>query len=132
MGGGIYVGAKYEKKTDHIEQFLKSMSKRSYMLDILEYYGAKGVEALAANTPIDSGASADSWGYQVINDPNKCQIVWTNSNTTAAGVPVVILLQYGHGTGTGGYVEGRDFINPALSGIFDDIADAVWEVVTNS
>ncbi len=132
MGTGIYIGTKYNKKTEHIENFLKTMQNHNYMLKILDYYGQKGVEALAEATPIDTGESADSWEYEVINDPRQCQIIWTNSHVTTSGVPIVILLQYGHGTGTGGYVEGRDFINPAISGIFDDIADAVWEAVTSS
>lgn len=83
-------------------------------------------------TPIDSGVTSSSWGYSIEETRSNWSITWTNSEITRDGVPVVILLQFGHGTGTGGYVEGRDFINPAMRPIFDQLADDVWKVVQNA
>ena len=90
-----------------------------------------GVAALQANTPVDSGATAASWDYRILATSRGLSIVWTNSND-AGGTPVAILLQYGHGTGTGGYVVGRDYINPAIKPVFDRIANDVWKVVTSA
>ena len=112
------------------ERFLKSVQKIKYQ-HILDRYAQEGVRALAANTPVDSGLTADSWGYKVSVSKGSFSISWTNSNVQN-GVPIAIILQYGHGTGTGGYVQGRDYINPALQPIFDRIADAVWREVSSS
>ena len=111
------------------ERFLAAI-KAGKLYDSLSQYGRMGVQALASRTPVESGQTAASWSYEVKVSPGKVSIVWTNSNTVA-GTPLVILLQYGHGTGTGGYVAGRDFINPAIQPIFDEIADAVWKRVTS-
>jgi len=97
----------------------------------LESYGREGVNALANATPNESGLTAASWDYEVINKGGSWTVVWTNSHIVD-GTPLVILLQYGHGTGTGGYVQGRDFINPAIRPIFDRIADDVWKAVTSA
>lgn len=86
-----------------------------------------GVEALSRSTPVRSGLAAQSWAYRVIRG-RRPGIEWYNTDTVN-GTPVVILIQYGHGTGTGGYVEGKDFINPAMRGVFDQIADDVWKKV---
>lgn len=102
----------------------------SNIRDILASYGQQGVNALARATPIDSGEAASSWSYQVVVNNGSVSIQWTNSSM-AGGTPVVILLQYGHGTGTGGYVQGRDFINPAIQPVMDSIADKVWREVGN-
>lgn len=110
--------------------FLNKMAKGD-IFRTLERYGQDGVNALASNTPVDSGATAGAWGYEVEISGRSSRIVWTNS-ATANGTPIVILLQYGHGTGTGGYVQGRDFINPAIAPIFDKIADNVWKAVTTA
>lgn len=91
----------------------------------------KGVRALAQATPIDSSRAAASWGYKIEKSASKTTITWTNSNIEN-GFPVVIMLQYGHGTGTGGYVAGRDFINPAIKPIFDEIAESVWKAVISA
>lgn len=96
---------------------------------ILNAYGQKGVEALSQNTPTDSGKTAESWSYEITKTRKGYSIYWRNSNVNQ-GIPIAILIQYGHGTGTGGYVEGRDFINPAIQPVFDEIADAVWKEVT--
>lgn len=91
----------------------------------------EGVNALAAATPVDSGATANAWSYTIQKTRGGVTIEWTNGNMVN-GVPVAILLQHGHGTGTGGYVRGRDFINPAMRPIFDKISEEVWRAVTNA
>ena len=96
---------------------------------ILDGYGRKGVAALSMATPVDTGEAASSWRYEVNFNKDTISIEWLNDDVTRDGVPIVILLQYGHGTGTGGYVQGRDFINPAIQPIFDEIADALWKEV---
>lgn len=101
----------------------------SEILSALEHHGALGVAALAAATPVDEGTTANSWSFKVVQKNGRYGIVWTNSND-AGGVPVAILLQYGHGTGTGGYVQGYDYIMPAIRPVFDQIASEVWKVVT--
>lgn len=115
------------KKT---EDFLRAI-KSDKIYAALDKYGRLGVNALSSATPVESGISANSWGYEVERKAGRYSITWTN-NHVVDGVPVVILLQYGHGTGTGGYVQGRDFINPALRPIFDKIADEVWRAVTSA
>lgn len=115
------------KNTD---AFLQRMSKAN-VFESLERYGAEGVAALSRATPVDSGETAYAWGYEVKKSRGSYSIMWTNSHM-AGTAPVAILLQYGHGTGTGGYVQGRDFINPAIKPIFDKIAENVWKVVTSA
>lgn len=112
------------------ESFLLKMSKGD-MFQALEQAGREGVAALASATPIDTGETAASWGYTVERSNSATSISWTNSNN-AGGKPVAILLQYGHGTGTGGYVQGKDYINPAIKPVFDRIANNVWKVVTTA
>lgn len=96
---------------------------------ILDKYGREGVAALASATPTDSGLTASSWYYEIVNDGRTTKINFCNSNVNQ-GVPIAVILQYGHGTGTGGYVQGRDYINPALQPIFDKIANDAWREVT--
>lgn len=97
----------------------------------LESFGREGVAALAGATPVDSGLTAASWEYKVTHSGNSWSITWYNTHVVA-GTPVAILLQYGHGTGTGGYVRGTDYINPAIKPVFDRIAEEVWKVVTSA
>lgn len=104
--------------------------KNLFHLGILDQYGREGVAALAMNTPVDEGKTAASWRYEVVNNKNELRIEWHNDNVTVDGTPIAILIQYGHGTRNGGYVVGRDFINPAIQPIFDKIADALWKEVT--
>lgn len=111
-----------------IRGYLKKNSKLT-LSQILESYGAKGVEALRAATPIDSGTTASSWSYEIVEGSGKSTIEFHNSNINK-GVPIAIILQYGHGTGTGGWVEGRDYINPAIQPIFDELAKEAWKEVT--
>jgi hypothetical protein len=115
---------------DNLESFLKSMQKID-ILKAIELYAQDGVFALSAATPQDSGLAASSWGYRIDHRGTSGTITWTNDNVES-GFPVVIMLQYGYATGTGGYVQGQDYINPAIRPIFDRIADGVWKVVTSS
>ena len=97
---------------------------------ILAKYGIKGVKALSDATPVDSGITAESWKYEIEENGDNVSIVWSNENLND-GVNIAILLQYGHGTRNGGYVVGRDYINPALQPIFDEMASAVWKELIN-
>lgn len=112
---------------DNLEKMLKNASKPSVFRQ-LERYGQMGVEALRAATPVDEGVTADSWNYEVIQDSHSWSIVWGNSHIVD-GRPIAILLQYGHATGTGGLVQGQDYINPALRPIFDKMVAEGWKVV---
>ena len=112
------------------ERFLNRMKRHEY-LNVLDEFGRDGVQALRNATPVDSGATAEAWDYEIKRTRNYTEIVWTNSNIND-GVPIAIILQYGHGTGTGGYVQGRDYINPAIRPIFDKIAEKAWKVVTSA
>ena len=94
-------------------------------LSALDRYGRRGVSALASATPVESGETAASWSYEIQNGEGTASITFTNSNVNN-GVPIAIILQYGHGTGTGGWVEGRDYINPAIQPIFDEIVEEAW------
>lgn len=114
---------------NNIERFLKKVSDGEFYSQ-LDRYGRLGVDALAKATPKDSGKTAESWGYRVIRSRTSPGVEWYNTNTND-GVNIAILIQYGHGTGSGGYVQGRDYINPGLRPIFDQIADDVWKQVKN-
>lgn len=114
-----------------MDAFLQSMS-RGAILGSLEGYGHEGVMALQSATPVDSGATAAAWDFEVKRSGGTYSIYWTNGHLDANGSPVAILLQYGHGTGTGGYVQGKDYINPALRPVFDRIAENVWKAVTSA
>ena len=98
-------------------------------LSILDKYGREGVAALSSATPVDSGETANSWSYEISHSNGSASITFNNSHINQ-GVPIAIILQYGHGTGTGGWVEGRDYINPAIQPVFDFIANAAWKEVT--
>lgn len=117
--------------TDRTRRFLDKMSRPQSLFEALDGYGRRGVEALRAHTPTDTGLTANSWGYEIEIGKESSKIYWTNSNSVN-GVNIAIILQYGHATGTGGYVAGRDYINPALKPIFDEIANAVWKKVTSA
>lgn len=112
------------------ERFLNRMKRREY-LNVLDEFGRDGVQALRNATPVDSGATAEAWDYEIKRTRNYTEIVWTNSNIND-GIPIAVILQYGHGTGTGGYVQGRDYINPAIRPVFDKIAEKAWKVVTSA
>lgn len=111
------------------QKFLAKLA-RPNIIERLKAYGSMGVDALSAATPKDSGKTAGSWGYEVKQSGKTYSIVWTNTNVVQ-GVPIAVILQYGHGTGTGGYVKGRDYINPAIRPIMNRIAEDVWKVVSS-
>lgn len=112
-----------------VEDFLRKL-QRGDIYNGLESLAQTGVAALEAATPLDSGLAAGSWSYTIERKRGGARIEWTNSDVEN-GFPVAIMLQYGYGTGTGGYVQGRDYINPATQPIFDQIADKVWKAVTS-
>lgn len=103
--------------------------KEAVKVGILDKYGQMGVNALSAATPVDSGLTASSWYYEIQRKGENVSIEFYNSNVNK-GVPIAIILQYGHGTRTGGWVQGRDYINPAIQPIFDKIAEEAWKEVT--
>lgn len=104
--------------------------KEAVRLGILDKYGKAGVAALSSATPVDSGKTASSWSYDVSQNQTGAKITFYNSNVNK-GVNIAIILQYGHGTGTGGWVEGRDYINPAIQPVFDKFVESVWKEVTS-
>lgn len=104
-------------------------AKNAVHLGDLDKYGREGVAALASATPVDSGLTAASWYYKITNTNGSVKISFYNSNIQN-GVPIAIILQYGHATGTGGWVEGRDYINPSVRPVFDKIANSAWREVT--
>lgn len=121
---------KHRGNFNNTEKFLKSAQKLQ-IKSLLDSYGQKGVQALREATPKDSGETANSWAYEIQVNKGSVSLIWTNTNVVN-GVPIAILIQYGHGTRNGGYVEGRDYINPALQPIFDKLSEEVWRAVTNS
>ena len=109
---------------NNTKRFLQEIQKQNF-LNVLKNRGMEGIGALEAATPKDSGITSTSWGFQVVSEGSEARIEFTNSNVNK-GVPIAIILQYGHGTGTGGYVAGRDYINPAIQPVFDKILDDIW------
>ena len=114
----------FSKLTRYLER-----AKEVIKLGDLDKYGQEGVDALSSATPVDSGLTASSWYYKIENKNGSATISFYNSNVNN-GVPIAIILQYGHGTSTGGWVEGRDYIKPAILPIFEKIANDAWEEVT--
>ena len=111
-----------------LDRYLERV-KEAARLGVLDKYGREGVAALSSATPVDSGETANSWFYEIEHTNGSATITFYNSHIDN-GFPVAIMLQYGHGTGTGGWVEGRDYINPAIQPIFDKIAEDAWREVT--
>jgi hypothetical protein len=114
------------KKTEAFLHFLQS----DRMFNRLDSGGRQGVDALSSATPVETGETAHAWSYDVKNNRSSHVVSWYNSHVEH-GVNIATILQYGHGTGTGGYVAGRDYINPAMKPIFDRIVEDVWRQVTN-
>lgn len=114
---------------DKTLKFLDGLQSKK-MYANLDRFGRMGVDALSRATPVETGLAADSWGYQLSKSRNGVSISWFNTDVEG-GVNIAVIVQYGHGTGTGGYVTGRDYINPAMRPIFDRILDDVWRQVTN-
>lgn len=123
------ISFKVSGDTKRTEAFLRKMGSGT-IFQGLEALAIAGVQALAGATPVHSGLAAESWGYEVSRG-KPYTITWTN-NDIENGFPVAIMIQYGHGTGTGGYVQGIDYINPAIRPIFQKIADHVWKGVTSA
>ena len=113
----------FSKLTSFLEK-----AKEAVKVGDLDRYGREGVAALKSATPIDTGLTASSWYYEIKRTNNSVTISFHNSNIQN-GVPIAVILQYGHGTGTGGWVQGRDYINPAIQPIFDKIANDAWKEV---
>lgn len=111
------------------EEFLENALKAVTKTPDLKRYGERGVEALRQNTPKDSGKTANSWSYEIEQKGDSITISWKNSNVNK-GVLIAAIIQYGHGTGTGGYVRGTDYINPSMRPVFQQIADDIWREVT--
>ena len=114
----------FSKLTHYLEKV-----KEIVKLGDLDKYGREGVAALASATPVDTGLTASSWRYEIQHGNNSVSISFYNDNIQN-GVPIAIILQYGHGTRNGGYVQGRDYINPAIKPIFDKITEDAWKEVT--
>ena len=114
----------YSKVTRYLERAKKGVNVRS-----LEKYGEAGVKALASSTPVKTGLTANSWYYEIENKNGVVRISFCNSNIQN-GVPIAIILQYGHGTRNGGWVQGRDYINPAIQPIFDELTNDAWKEVS--
>lgn len=124
------VTIKHRGNFNKLERFLNAVRGARY-LNMLDKYGQKGVKALAAATPVDTGKTAASWTYEIERSPTRTTISWLNTNTNQ-NVNIAVILQYGHGTGTGGWVKGRDYINPAIRPVFDRIANEAWREVTSA
>lgn len=110
------------------KSWFRRVGRNDYIRQVLEHYASKGVAALASATPARSGLTAASWSSEVRVGSGKSEIIWTNTNVNS-GVNIAIILQYGHGTGTGGYVAGEDYINPAIRPVMDQIADDIMKAV---
>ena len=119
---------KHQGDFSKTEKYFKNLKNGSYLKD-LDKYGQRGVAALASATPVDSGKTANSWYYEITNKNGSVKISFHNSNIQN-GVPIAVILQYGHGTRNGGWVQGRDYINPSIQPIFDEIVNNAWKEVT--
>ncbi len=124
------ISVKHRGSFIHLENFLK----RNQHIDLdayLQMYGQKGVEALSNATPVDTGLTASSWRYEIKKDPKNQSITvtWLNDNVVDEWFNVALMIQYGHATGSGYWIEGRDYINPAIRSIFDEMAEEIWKEV---
>lgn len=124
----IMVDFRHSGGFERLEEMLRKTLGKNWQ-GILDKYGQRGVEALRDMTPIDTGMTANSWHYEIIQNGSGVSVVWNNSNVND-GVNIALILQTGHGTRNGGYVVGVDYINPALQPIFDELAQAAWKEVT--
>ena len=122
------IKVRHKGSFNHIEKFFNRILRHDY-LNILSEYAERGVQALRNATPVESGETANAWGFEIVSEYGKTTIYFTNSEEDN-DVNVAILLLYGHGTRNGGYVEGIDFVSPALEPVFRDLADAMWKEVT--
>lgn len=118
---------RHEGDFSKLDSFLERI-KKPIGLGLLDKYGRDGVAALASATPVDTGLTANSWYYEIVQKQGIIEIHYCNSNFQN-GVPIALVIQYGHATGTGGWVEGRDYINPAIRPVFDKLANEAWKEV---
>lgn len=125
---GRVISFKHKGNFSKTQLFL-SRARNAFKSGAFDEYGKKGVQALASATPTDTGKTASSWYYEVHHNIGSVTIEWLNSNVNK-GVPIAIVLQYGHGTQAGTYVKGIDYVNPAMKTIFNDMADSIWKEVT--
>ena len=109
--------------------FLNS-SKKINIDNIMARYGKEGVQLLSSNTPIYSGLTAQSWNYRIDHEDGRASLIWYNTNVVN-GINIAVILQYGHGTRNGGYITGRDYINPVIQPLFDKLTNDIWKEVTN-
>lgn len=122
------IGFRHKGDFSKTSKYLNGIRQRNFV-NILEKYGREGVEALASATPVDTGVTAKSWDYKIEQKNGTISLIFTNSNIQN-GIPIAVILQYGHGTRNGGWVQGRDYINPAIQPIFDNIVKQAWGEVT--
>lgn len=129
-GRPMKISLKSSGKFNKTEKYLRKLRTKDFT-QILQKYGEQGVQALRDATPIDSGETANSWTYQIDHDANgQIAISWANTHFNK-GVQIAVILQYGHGTGTGGYFKGRDYINPTMRPVFDKIAEDAWKEINS-
>ena len=119
---------RHEGDFSPLEKFLNKLKKQNY-LNILSKYGQEGVAALAAATPVDTGLTASSWSYEILQQGDHTELIWSNTNVNK-GYNIALLIQYGHGTGNGAYISGVDYINPALAPVFDRLVKDLWKEVS--
>lgn len=131
MARGIVVQMSEKGDFKKTFRFLKAMKEKKFLLG-LDKYGERGVQLLSENTPRDTGLTASSWYYKIEDDGNTLKLTWYNSNVKKDYFNVALMLQYGHATKNGGWVEGIDYINPALKPLFDELEKDVWEEVKSS
>lgn len=130
MAKPSFISIKSTGSTKNVEGFFKRTKQKNFV-DILEYYAQRGLEALALETPVDTGVTAMSWGYEIIQEEGRITLNFTNSATAGnTSIPIVLLIEYGHATRNGGYVAPYDFINPITRELMAHIADTIWKEVT--
>lgn len=128
MAGHGVISFESKGNFDHIDGFFKRTKKKNFK-KALQYFGELGVQALAMETPVDTAETAMSWGYEIAEGDGEITLTFTN-DVMAGGVPLVILIVYGHATRNGGYVQPYDFVNPVTKQLFDEIANSIWREVT--
>lgn len=131
MARGIVVQMSEKGDFKKTFRFLKAMKEKKFLSN-LDKYGERGVQLLSENTPRDTGLTASSWYYKIEDDGNTLKLTWYNSNVKKDYFNVALMLQYGHATKNGGWVEGIDYINPALKPLFDEMEKDIWEEVKSS
>lgn len=124
------ISIKVSGNFDNTLDWLDKLSKKKDIYSIIDKHAKNGVAALSSATPVNTGVTASSWGYDIIQKDDNYQLVFKNSNVSD-GIPVVILIRYGHATKNGGYISGNDFLSPVVNDIFNDMAESIWKEVTD-